>query len=105
MIFFWAKEGETSFIMDVQTFCIVEMGLSSLHDRLSLHLISQEIIMKKVEHYQFLFFEGNDCLNIDHKFPMWRSIICVALIIRMSNLLLITQDIRNLSKRLDQLCF
>lgn len=75
MIFFWAKEGETSFIMDVQTFCIVEMGLSSLHDRLSLHLISQEIIMKKVEHYQFLFFEGNDCLNIDHKFPMWRSFV------------------------------
>lgn len=68
--FFWAKEGETSFIMDVQTFCIVEMGLSSPHDRLSLHLISQEAIMKKVEHYQFLFFEGNDCLNIDHKFPM-----------------------------------
>lgn len=51
------------------------MGLGSLHDRLSLHLISQEVIMKKVEHYQFLFFEGNDCLNIDHKFPMWRSFV------------------------------
>lgn len=79
-----------------------------IYDWLALHLTLQEIIMKEVEHYQFLFFEGNDCLNVDHRFPMWRSFVLHIYFVQVHvfNLFfLIAQYIRNLSKRHDQLCF